>query len=93
MCIIYKAAVAVDDSDGAKEREMDRSSLSESAEGFWLRAWRYLSAIDEAMSASGVASVNEIEVLDRRLTRLEEQVLDLSHGGPHAVTDSSKAIR
>ena len=72
---------------------MDRSSLSESAEGFWLRAWRYLNAIDEAMSASGVASVNEIEVLDRRLTRLEEQVLDLSHGGPRAVPDSSKAIR
>jgi len=70
---------------------MDRSSLSESAEGFWLRAWRYLSAIDGAMSANGVASANEIEVLDRRLTRLEEQVLDLSHRGSRAVPDSSKS--
>lgn len=70
---------------------MNQISLSAHAEGFWLRTWRHLSAIDEAMSASGVASVNEVEALDRRLTRLEEQVLKLNHGGTFVVRDSSKA--
>ncbi|WP_213742260.1 hypothetical protein [Bradyrhizobium sp. dw_411] len=71
---------------------MNQISLSARAEGFWLRTWRHLSAIDEAMSASGVASVNEIEALDRRLTRLEEQVLKLSRGGTFVVPVSPKAI-
>jgi hypothetical protein len=71
---------------------MNQISLAVRAEGFWLRTWRHLSAIDEAMSSSGIASVNEIEAVDRRLTRLEEQVLKLSHGGTFAVPDSSNAI-
>jgi hypothetical protein len=71
---------------------MNQISLSVHAEGFWLRTWRHLCAIDEAMSSSGIASVNEIEALDRRLTRLEEQVLKLSHSGTFVVPDSSKAI-
>jgi hypothetical protein len=71
---------------------MNQILLSERAEGFWLRTWRHLSAIDKAMSASGVASVNEVEALDGRLSRLEEQVLKLSRGGTFAVPDSSKAI-
>ncbi len=70
---------------------MDQISLSRRSEGFWLRTWRHLSAIDEAMSSSGVASVNEVEALDRRLTRLEEQMVKLSPGGTLVVPDSFKA--
>ncbi len=70
---------------------MNQISLSVRAEGFWRRTWRHLSAIDEAMSSSGVASVNEIEALDRRLTRLEEQVLKLNRGGLFVVPGSPKA--
>ncbi len=71
---------------------MNQISLSERAEGCWLLTWRHPSAIDEAMSASGVASVNEVEALDRRLTRLEGQVLKLSRGGTFVVPVSPKAI-
>jgi hypothetical protein len=75
-----------------KEWEVSQISLSEPAEGFWQRTWRHLSVIDEAMSSSGVASVNQVEPLNRRWTRLEEQVLKLSHGGTFVVSGSSKAI-
>ncbi len=71
---------------------MNHISLRGRAEASWLRTWRHLSAIDEAMSSSGIASVNEVEALDRRLKRLEEQVLKLSHGGAFVVPGSSKAM-
>jgi len=40
-------------------------------ESRWTRFWRLLSQFDEALSTS------EVDILDRRITRLEEQVAEL----------------
>jgi hypothetical protein len=72
---------------------MEKNSLARRGEGFWLRTWRFLCRLDETMSVSSVASVEQVAVLDGRVKRLEEQVSELSRGGTRSARDQSAVIR
>jgi hypothetical protein len=72
---------------------MNQNSLPLRGDGFWLRTWRFLCRLDETMSASSVASVEQVAVLDGRVKRLEEQISELGRGGTRSARDPSAAIR
>jgi hypothetical protein len=72
---------------------MNQNSLPLRGDGFWLRTWRFLCRLDETMSASSVASVEQVAVLDGRVKRLEEQISELGRGGTRSARDPSVAIR
>jgi hypothetical protein len=74
-----------------KGKLMSNLSLAANPEGAWTRFWRLLSRFDEALS------VREVDILQRRVGRLEEQVAELrskiadSAAGATTVADDRKS--